>query len=72
MADKRSSSLAQREKVEDIALLAVDAMGITAISISTTVLYLKAFSPKLYAFLANKLISTLNKLANISIQISTW
>ncbi len=72
MADKRSPSFVQREKVEDVALLAVDAMGISTITVLTTILYLKTFSPKTYTLLVNKLFLTLNKLANISTQMSTW
>ena len=72
MTGKRFPSLAQREKAEDMALLAVDAMGITAISISTIILYLKAFSPKIYASLSSKFFITLNKLTKISMQVSNW
>lgn len=72
MAGKRSPAAVQREKMEDIALLAVDVVGVSTISVLTIILYLKAFSPNNYTLLVNKLFFTLNKLEKLAVQMSTW
>ncbi|AEG14004.1 hypothetical protein G7K71_04945 [Desulfofundulus sp. TPOSR] len=72
MAGKRSPAAVQREKMEDVALLAVDVVGVSTISVLTIILYLKAFSPNNYTLLVNKLFFTLNKLEKLAVQMSTW
>ncbi|SHE87892.1 hypothetical protein SAMN02745218_00975 [Desulfofundulus australicus DSM 11792] len=72
MPDKRSPVAVEREKVEDVVLLAVDIAGVSTISVLTIILYLKAFSPQKYTLLVNKLLLAFNKLEKIVIQISTW